>query len=86
MNQPNTNPDAVKRHWKIYRGTLRHRDMVTEVYWATSETGIKKSLKKAYNLDKDNYDSPGEYSYVYIEPTKRGLTEWLQRNINYDNG
>lgn len=78
--------DAVKRHWKIYRGNLQHKDMGNEVYWATSETGIRKLLREAYKKQPEAYASRGDYSYVYVEPTKRGVTEWLQRNINYDNG
>lgn len=73
------------KHWKIYRGSLRHRVHGNTLFWSTSEEGIKTALRRACRED-DQYEKPGSYSYVYIPPTKRGLVEWLERNVTLDNG
>lgn len=76
----------VSRHWKIYRGRLTSPDMGNVICWATSESGIKKRLRQLRANDPDNFEGKGDYHAVYIEPTKRGVVEWLDRNVNYDNG
>lgn len=76
----------IRKHWKIYRGNLQHADMGNEVYWSASESGIKKMLRDARALDPEKYARAGDYNAIYIEPTKRGVVDWLQRNFNYDNG
>lgn len=75
-----------RKHWKIYRGNLTSPHMGNVVCWATSETGIKKVMREVRNQDPNNYEGTGDYHAVYIEPTKRGVVDWLQRNFNYDNG
>lgn len=74
-----------QKYWKIYRGSLQHAEHGNVLFWATSESGIKKALAAACRSD-DKYEGPGIYSYVYIPPTKRGLTEWLEKNVVYNNG
>lgn len=74
-----------KKHWKIYRGWMRHKENGSVLFWSASESGVKRIMAQAAREDKD-YERPGSYSYVYIEPTKRGLVEWLERNVTLDNG
>lgn len=74
-----------RKHWKIYRGRMEHKDNGSVLFWSSSESGVKRIMAQAAREDK-NYERPGQYASVYIEPTKRGLVEWLERNVTRDNG
>ena len=77
---------TTRKHWKIYRGDLNGNFEGVRVYWSASEAGIKKALREARAENPDEFNTPGTYSYVYIEPTKHGVIDWLERNLTHDNG
>lgn len=74
-----------RKHWKIYRGEMQHREHGNTLFWSANKVGIKRVMAQAAREDKD-YEGPGTYACVFIEPTKRGVIEWLERNVTYDNG